>query len=89
MIQGKLMIQPGENGKNPNFGPNLGSLKFSSCVLSLLLARKCSKLPSYAIYWKTNKTTWKNDKKPNFRPDFGPFWPKFGPKKFFCGFCFS
>ena len=23
------------------------------------------------------------EKKTSFRPDFGPFWPKFGPKKFF------
>ena len=61
----------------------MGSLTFSSCVLSLLVAKQRSKLPPYAIYRKTNKTTWKNDKKPNFRPDFGPFWAKFGPKKFF------
>ena len=24
-----------------------------------------------------------NDKKPNFESDFGPLWPKFGPKIFF------
>ena len=27
--------------------------------------------------------TWEIETKPNFGPDFGPFWPKFGPKKFF------
>ena len=27
--------------------------------------------------------TWQNDKKPYFGSDFGPFWPKCGPKNFF------
>ena len=27
--------------------------------------------------------TWENGIKPNFEPDFGPFWPIFGPKIFF------
>ena len=26
--------------------------------------------------------TCENGKKPNFVPDFGPFWPKFGPQKY-------
>ena len=26
---------------------------------------------------------WENGRKPSFRPDFGPFWPKFGPQNFF------
>ena len=26
--------------------------------------------------------TWENGKKPNFGPDFCPFWPKFGPQFF-------
>ena len=30
--------------------------------------------------------TWKNDKKPNFGPDFGPFGPNMDPKKSFCVF---
>ena len=31
--------------------------------------------------------TSKNDKKPNFGPDFGPFGLNLGPQ-LFCGFCF-
>ena len=30
--------------------------------------------------------TWENGEKTNFRLDFGPFWPKFGPQNFFRGF---
>ena len=30
--------------------------------------------------------TWKNDKKPNFRPDFDPFGPNFNTQIFFAGF---
>ena len=30
--------------------------------------------------------TWENGRKPHFGPQFGPFWPKFGPKIFFVGF---
>ena len=30
--------------------------------------------------------TLKNDKKPNFRPDFGPFGPGLGHQSFFAGF---
>ena len=37
------MMQPRENAKNPNFGPNLGPLKFFSWVLFLLVVRQCSK----------------------------------------------
>ena len=29
--------------------------------------------------------TWANDKKANFGPDFGLFWPIFGPRIFFLG----
>ena len=32
---------------------------------------------------KLMKQTWKNGKKPSFRPDFCPFWPKFGLQKTF------
>ena len=32
---------------------------------------------------KKMNQTWENGKKPSFRSDFGPFWPKVGPKKLF------
>ena len=32
---------------------------------------------------KLMKQTWNNGKKPSFRPDFCPFWPKFGLQKTF------
>ena len=57
--QENLMMQPWENGKNPNFGPNLGTAKFFSWVSPLLVVRQCSKLSCYAISRKTNE--------PNFR----------------------
>ena len=49
------MMQPGENGKNSNFGPNLAPPKFFSWILPLLVVRQCSKLSSYAISRKTNE----------------------------------
>ena len=60
--QGKLMMQPWENGKNPDFRPNLRLQNFFSWVLPLLVVRQYSKLSSYAISRKTNeqnlKYTW-------------------------------
>ena len=53
--QWKLMTQPWENGKNPNFKPNLGPQNFFSRVLPLLIVRQCSKLSSYAISRKINE----------------------------------
>ena len=35
---------------------------------------------------KLMNQTWENDRKPSFGPEFGPFWPKFGPQKNVCGF---
>ena len=35
---------------------------------------------------KLMNQTWENDQKPSVRPNFGPFWPKFGPKIFFVCF---
>ena len=32
---------------------------------------------------KVMNQTWKNDKKTNFGPNFGSFWPNFGLKNFF------
>ena len=48
--QGKLMMQTWENGKKkPTFKPDFGPLNFFSGVLSLLIARYCSELWSYAM----------------------------------------
>ena len=80
------MTQPWENGKNPNFTPNLETSKFFSCMLPLLGVKQCSKRLSYAISRKTNEPNLKNDKKPNFGPDFGPCVPNLNPNFFFAGF---
>ena len=69
------MMQPRENGKNPNFG----SPKFFSWVSPLLVVRQCPKLSSYATLRKTNGANLKNNKKPNFGLDFGPFDPNVPP----------
>ena len=47
--QGKLMIQPWENGKNLNFGPNLGHNFFFNGL--------------YLLVNIVMNQTWKNDKK--------------------------
>ena len=93
------MNQTSENGKKPNFGPEFGlfglnlSPYFFSIfffllrVLPLLVVRHCSKLYPTQFKGKLINQTWENIKKPNFRPDFDPFWPKFDlPKKNFVGF---
>ena len=53
--QGNIIMQPWENSKNPNFWPNLESLKFFSWALALLVVRQYPKLTSYAISRKTNE----------------------------------
>ena len=35
---------------------------------------------------KLTNETGKNDKKPNFGPDFGPIGPNLGPQRFSAGF---
>ena len=72
--QGKLMIQPWENDKNPIFRPNLGPKNFFSWVLPFLVNRQCFKLSSYAISRKTNEPNKKNDKKPNLGPVLAQLW---------------
>ena len=57
--QGKVIMQPWENGKNPNFGATLGPPKFFLWVLPVLVVMQYSKLSSYAISKKTNKANLK------------------------------
>ena len=45
----KIMMQPWENDKNTNFGPNLGPKMFCLRVSAGLVYRLFSKLSSYAI----------------------------------------
>ena len=59
------------------WGPN-----FFLWVVPLLVVRDCSKLSSYAIERKTNKTKLEKSVKNLI---LGPIWPKFGPPKFFRG----
>ena len=51
----KLMMQPCQNDKNPNFRSNFWAPEIFSWVLPLLVVRQCSKLSSNAISRKTNK----------------------------------
>ena len=62
--QGKLIMQPWENGKKHNFGHNLGPQKNFSRVLHLLLVRQCSELSFHLIQFsgKLMNQTWKNAK---------------------------
>ena len=84
--QGNIMMPPWENGKNPNFRPNLGSPKFFPWVLPLLVVRQCSKLSSNAIIKESYWTKLEKIKKTKFGPNFGLFGPNLGPKTFFGGF---
>ena len=61
--QANIMMQPWENGKNPNFGPSLGPPKFFPRVLPLLVVRQCSMLSSHAISRKTNRPNLKKCQK--------------------------
>ena len=53
--QGNIIMQPCENGKNPNIWPDLGPLKFFSWALAPLVVRQYPKLTSYAVSGKTNE----------------------------------
>ena len=64
-------MQQRENGKNPNFGPNLGPPKGFSSVLPQPVVRQCSKLSSYAVSKKTNEPNLKKMTK-NLNLGFGP-----------------
>ena len=83
------MKQTGENGEEPNFGPNFDpfgpNLGFQN-FFQLLVVRKCSELSSYVIFGKTKNQTSENSEKPNFGPDYGPFDPNLGPPFFFVDF---
>ena len=40
----------------------------------------------YAVSRTANEPDLRQWKNPNFEPNFGPFWAKFGPRKFFHGY---
>ena len=66
--QEKIVMQPWENGKNPDFRPNLDPWNLFSWILPLL------DVPSYHPFKfmrKLMNQTLKNDEKPNFGPNFG------------------
>ena len=80
------MKQTSENGEKPNFGPNFGSFDHSPTphpqqkelwVLPLLIVRNGSKLLSYAIATRANKSNFRKLQKTLF-------W---APPDFFCRFC--
>ena len=78
------MMQLWENGKNPNFGPNLRTQKIFSWVSSLLVVTQ-----SYNTMQFPGKLTNEPNKKMTKKTDFGqdpdPFGSNLGPK-IFCGF---
>ena len=90
-FQGKLMNQTWENCKKPSFGldfgpfrQNLGPKKIYLLILHILDVWNCCKLSLYSISRKTNKPNLRKwQKKPSFRPDFGPFGPSSGFQFFF------
>ena len=84
--QGKILMQPWENSKNPNFGPNLGPQEIFFMVLPQLVLRQCSKLSSYAISRKANKPNLKKQQKTQFQAQFLPALAQIWSQKFFCGF---
>ena len=67
----------------PNFLPKFGPQRFFLWILPVLDLRHCCKLSLYAISRKINEPKLRKCKKTQFQ---APFWPKFGPKDFFCGF---
>ena len=83
---GKLIMQPWENGKNPNFRLNLGHQNFFSWVSPPLVLKQCSKLSSYVIKRKAHEPNLRKWQKTYFRTQFWPIRPKlqlpiFFPKK--------
>ena len=86
--QGKLMLQPWENFKNPNFGPSLGPPIFL-WVLPLQVVRQCSRLSSYAISRKTNEPNLKKWQKTLILVQFWAISPKFGRPIFFVCFTYT
>ena len=58
---------------DPVCGPKFLFISFTSKLLSYAMSRKLTELD-------------KNDKKPNFGPDFRLFGPNLGPQAYFAGF---
>ena len=73
------MMQPWENGKNPNLGPPT----FFSWVLPLVVGRQCPKLSSYAISRKTNEPNLKRWQKNKFLAQFWPVLAQIWSPNFF------
>ena len=86
--QKKLMMQPWENGENPNFRPNFlpSPSHFFLGVLPLLV-RHCSKPSSYSLYSKTNELNLTKWQKTYFWVWFCPVLAQIWSQKlFFVGF---
>ena len=62
----------------PNFGPKNFFRRFYTTRCLTLLQPVI-----YAVSRTANEPDLRQWKNPNFEPNFGPFWAKFGPQKFF------
>ena len=65
----------------PNFGPKNFFRRFYTTRCLTLLQPVI-----YAVSRTANEPDLRQWKNPNFEPNFGPFWAKFGPRKFFHGY---
>ena len=89
-FQGKIINQTWENGRKPSFGPDFGlnlvpKILFQGYylywMLEVFVSYHCMQFIGKLMY-----QTGKNDIKPSFGPDFGPFGTNLGHKNFFHGF---
>ena len=90
LFQGKLLNQTWQNSKKPSFRHDFGWFwpKFGpqNFFCELFLYEMLEIIASYhcmPFQEKLLNQTWQNGRKPSCRPDFGLFWPKFGPQKNF------
>ena len=85
--QGKLIMQPWENDKNPNFGPNFGAPNFFKGFFSTssvpMFQNNVQSYKPMPFPGKLMNQTWKNDKKTFFLARFWSISMTLGLQKVF------